>query len=263
MTQAQQKTSDLGVRTASAVVMLAVAGAALWAGGWFWAIFCALVALGVLWEWRGLVVGFAAPGFSQALWILGGIVYVAIAIFVLFNALDELEGVRVVLQIIGAVIGTDIGAYFAGRAIGGPKIAPAISPSKTWAGLVGGMLGASAILGLFSLAWESGLCRVFYPRPVLPPGVFQFDGPCSGIVGFAPPDQLFPLAVIAGSFVAIVAQAGDFFESWMKRRAGVKDSGKLIPGHGGLFDRVDGLLAVCFVMGLLSVIASVYSLVIS
>ncbi len=105
-----------------------------------------------------------------------------------------------------------------GRFIGGPKIAPAISPSKTWAGLFGGMIGAALLLNI----------TVY----------LGFGGPL--------PADLARLAVFGGGF-AIVAQAGDFFESWLKRRAGVKDSGALIPGHGGMFDRVDGMLPVCIV----------------
>jgi phosphatidate cytidylyltransferase len=122
------------------------------------------------------------------------------------------------------VVATDVGAYFAGRAIGGPKIAPAISPSKTWAGLGGGIVGASLV------GWIG-----------------------ARLVGAGEGDELFTGLtdiILFGVLVAVIAQAGDFFESWMKRRAGVKDSGKLIPGHGGLFDRLDGLLAVLFVIAL-------------
>jgi phosphatidate cytidylyltransferase len=209
--------SDLGVRTASAVVMLAVVGADLWLGGWWWTALVALVGLGVLWDWRGLVWRFVANWPGRALWMAGGAVYVGIAAW----TLAELRGdMPAMLRIVLGVIATDIGAYFAGRTIGGPKIAPAISPSKTWAGLLGGMAAAA----------------LFYVGS-----------------GLASPGEL-SLAVLAvlGAAVAIVAQAGDFFESWMKRRAGVKDSGRLIPGHGGLFDRVDGLLAVLFVAGILA-----------
>jgi phosphatidate cytidylyltransferase len=241
---------DLGVRTVSAVVMVAVAGAALWAGGWLWTFFLAAVALGVLWEWRGLVRGFSLPVFRQTLWVASGIAYVTAASLMLWVLRNDFEGAGTVLLIIGAVIGTDIGAYFAGRTIGGPKIAPAISPSKTWAGLFGGMVGASIAAGLIATSWNGSLCEVFYPRPTVP----TFDGPCSGIVTMYPPSSLLPWATIGGSLIAITAQAGDFFESWMKRRAGVKDSGKLLPGHGGLFDRVDGLLAVLFVIGLLNLV---------
>jgi phosphatidate cytidylyltransferase len=129
------------------------------------------------------------------------------------------------IPVLAAVIGTDIGAYFAGRTIGGPKIAPAISPSKTWAGLLGGMIG-SALLFTLAMRYEFGGSR-------------NFDGFQSAIVA-------------AGALIAVVAQAGDFFESWMKRRARVKDSGNLIPGHGGMFDRVDGLLAAAIFAFLLS-----------
>jgi phosphatidate cytidylyltransferase len=126
------------------------------------------------------------------------------------------------------VIATDVGAYFSGRTFGGPKIAPAISPSKTWSGLAGAaVLSALASLGLLLLATG----RIFFDEA-----------------------QVLAQFTLAGVAVAVIAQAGDFFESWMKRRAGVKDSGSLIPGHGGLFDRVDGLLAVLFVAGLLSAI---------
>lgn len=209
------KKSDLGVRTLSAIVMVAVAGTALWLGGGIWAVFVALVALGVLWEWWGLTHAFR----HRALWNLAGLVYVFMAAGTLYILrLDE--GLAAVLLIILTVIATDVGAYFAGRAIGGPKIAPSISPSKTWAGLAGGALAAGLALLL----------------------AVSFTGSPAAVM-------ISPLYLLFGGLVAVVAQAGDFFESWMKRRAGVKDSGNLIPGHGGLLDRVDGLLAVSFLIG--------------
>jgi phosphatidate cytidylyltransferase len=241
---------DLGIRTVSAVVMVAVAGTALWLGGWVWAVFVALVALGVLWEWRGLVRGLSVPVLRRTLWIMSGVVYVASGSTMLVLLRNELEGVGRVLLIVGAVICTDIGAYFVGRTIGGPKIAPTISPSKTWAGLFGGMLGASLAVVAIATAWDADLCEAFYPRTT----EFGLDGPCSGIVKMYPPSHFLLWAIVTGSLIAITAQAGDFFESWMKRRAGVKDSGKLLPGHGGLFDRVDGLIAVLFVIGLVGLL---------
>lgn len=211
------KKSDLGVRTASAVVMLAVVGGDLWLGGWWWNALVVLVAVGVLWEWRGLVWRFVSGWPGRAGWMLGGLIYVGIAAYTLV----ELRGdMHAMLRLVLGVVATDIGAYFAGRTIGGPKIAPAISPSKTWAGLLGGMTASAVVFALSSL---------FAPGPLQPPAL-----------------------ALLGAAVAVVAQAGDFFESWMKRRAGVKDSGRLIPGHGGLFDRVDGLLAVLFVAGFLA-----------
>jgi phosphatidate cytidylyltransferase len=104
---------------------------------------------------------------------------------------------------------TDIFAFFAGRAVGGPKLAPRLSPNKTWAGLIGGMIGAGLA------GWT--VARLF--------------------------DLGFPFLWI-GAPMGAVAQLGDLYESWEKRRAGVKDSGTLLPGHGGVLDRLDGLLAV-------------------
>lgn len=225
MTQPQPKKSDLGVRVASAIVMVAVAGTALWLGGWVWTAFVAAVALGVLWEWWGLVGGLAKASGARLLWNLGGFVYIALAAAVLGLLRIGPDGMRQVLLVLLAVIATDVGAYFAGRAIGGPKIAPAISPSKTWAGLAGGATAAGLTLLL-----------------------------AASLTGDPAAVTVFPLYLLAGLVVAIVAQSGDFFESWMKRRAGVKDSGTLIPGHGGLLDRVDGLVAVCFVIGVVMMV---------
>jgi phosphatidate cytidylyltransferase len=217
--------SDLGVRTASAAVMLAVAGTALWLGGWWWTGLVALVALAVLREWRGLSVGFARSPAARGLWNAAGLVYVGFAATGLaLMRQDPAAGPVLVLAVVGAVIATDIGAYFAGRTFGGPKIAPRISPSKTWSGLIGGMVAAGAWLSLAVPQLCGDACPYGWPN--------------------------FPSLLALGALIAIVAQAGDFFESWMKRRAGVKDSGTLLPGHGGVFDRVDGLLAVTFLLGI-------------
>ena len=229
MIDPQPKKSDLPTRAASAVVMVAVAGAALWLGGWVWTAFAVAVALGVLWEWWGLVAKLTASSVGRAIWMIGGLLYVGLACAALIALrADALGGALLVL---GLVIAVDIGAYFAGRAIGGRKIAPSISPSKTWAGLGGGLLAAAVAWFIF---WVLGASD---------------DIPLSGAIG---------MAAMIGLVVAVVAQAGDFFESWMKRRAGVKDSGNLIPGHGGLFDRVDGLIAVLFLGGVIMAIGSVF-----
>ncbi len=220
------KRSDLGVRTASAVVMLAVAGAALWLGGWWWTVLVMTVAAGVLYEWRALVRAFP-PGLGpQAAWTFGGVVYLALAAAMLMFLRNGEQGLVSVLAVIAMVVATDVGAYFSGRTFGGPKIAPAISPSKTWAGLFGGMLASAAAIALVTWFATAGAA------------------PWRTLVVFA----------AGGAGLAVVAQAGDFCESWMKRRAGVKDSSHLIPGHGGLFDRVDGLLAVSFLIGVLFIV---------
>ena len=233
------KKSDLGTRALSAVVMVAVAGTALWLGGWWWTVFVAAVALGVLWEWVQLASKLSSNRLAYLCWIVGGLIYVGLAALFLVSQRTRANSVDFVLAIVGAVVAVDIGAYFAGRTFGGPKIAPAISPSKTWTGLAGGIIAATFVA--FWTIMASGLC--YYDGP---PVWF----PCLpfGWVGWA---EFLMSSAILGAGVAVVAQAGDFFESWMKRKAGVKDSGDLIPGHGGLFDRTDGLLAVCFVLGLL------------
>ena len=219
---ADGKKSDLPVRAASAAAMLLVAGGALWLGGVFWTLFVALVAAGVLWEWWGLTSKFA-PGLPQRMaWMVGGLIYVGLAALMMavLRIFPAPAAQVLLLAVIIAVIGTDVGAYFTGRTLGGPKIAPAISPSKTWSGLAGGMIGAILALVLVTYNAEG------------------FDD-----LGWK---------VLAGMALALIAQTGDFFESWMKRRAGVKDSSNLIPGHGGLFDRADGLLAVMFALGLIT-----------
>lgn len=228
----KQNVSDLPVRLGSAVVMLVISAGALWLGGWVWTGFVGVLALGVLWEWNRLVSRFGASTIAETLWFFGGVVYIGGAAVMMVAARNGLQSffpgspyvgyppLVVLLQFLLPVISVDVGAYFAGRAIGGPKIAPKISPSKTWAGLGGGALAA----GLLAV----GVHLIFNSAAFSPGGI--------------------ALAMLSGLLTAVVAQSGDFFESWMKRRAGVKDSSNLIPGHGGLFDRLDGFLAVFFML---------------
>jgi phosphatidate cytidylyltransferase len=213
MAEAARK-SDLAIRTVSAVVMLAIAGTALYMGGTVFTFFVALVAFTVVLEWRNIVVKFPESEFAKGVWMACGGLYAAFAC----AAVLMLYPSGIFILVLAGVIGTDIGAYFAGRAIGGPKIAPKISPSKTWAGLIGGMVGATVVFWLMEMLLRRAGAS-FY---------ISSKG-----------------SVVFGICTAIIAQTGDFFESWMKRRAGVKDSGNLLPGHGGMFDRVDGLLPVC------------------
>jgi phosphatidate cytidylyltransferase len=226
--------SDLGVRALSAVVMVAVAGTALWLGGWVWTALVAAIAVGVLWEWRQLVRGFASTPARRGMWNGFGFIYVAIAAGMLLFLRSEFFAPFTVAVVLAAVIATDIGAYFAGRAIGGPKIAPSISPSKTWAGLGGGMIASALVLAFAVGTARYGLAGMM-------------GGNRDAMASYFSHETME--ATLGGAVTAIVAQGGDFFESWMKRRAGVKDSGTLLPGHGGLFDRLDGLLAVLAVGG--------------
>ena len=152
-----------------------------------------------------------------------GVLYCGLPVLALVIIRRQHEGVVFALWALALVWMCDIGAYFAGRAIGGPKLAPRVSPNKTWAGLIGGVILAG-LFGAF-MHWAYGL----------------------------------PLRMtLATPLLAIVAQAGDLYESWLKRRAGVKDSGNILPGHGGVMDRLDGLVPVAPLAALLVVLPHFY-----
>jgi phosphatidate cytidylyltransferase len=155
-------------------------------------------------------------------WLGMGALYVGLpCLAILWLRKQPDGGLATLLWLFALVWATDTGAYLAGRLIGGPKLAPTISPNKTWAGLGGGV-AAAALVGLAAY-W------------LLPAGNSPW------------------LAAISGA-LALVEQAGDLFESAAKRQAGVKDSSNLIPGHGGALDRLDGLLAVSVAVAIISVV---------
>jgi phosphatidate cytidylyltransferase len=228
----QKPQKDLKVRTLSALVMVIVAGGTIWIGGAVFTLFVTFIVMGLLWEFWGLVHRITKNISARIIWMVGGTAYIGTAAWQLVSIRNTNDGDPYLLPvIIAAVVAVDVGAYFAGRAIGGPKVAPKISPSKTWAGLFGGAVGGAVVAGIYML-YAFGLTEGFAENPM-----------ASTFWIFVP---------LSGAAIAIIAQMGDFFESWMKRRAGVKDSGKIIPGHGGLFDRVDGLLSVLFVTAIIS-----------
>lgn len=213
---AKGKNADLPVRAGSALVMVAVAGLAFWLGSIWLDLFIAGVAFATLVEFVILVLKATQRQGARLAAITAGAIYIGLAGYALISF-----PLIMVIGVIGAVVFVDTFAYFFGRTIGGPKIAPAISPSKTWAGLLGGTVGATI--------WVFGI--LFF--------VASVDGPVwSGRLQ----DwlQLFGI----GAAIAVAAQAGDFLESWIKRKAKVKDSSNLIPGHGGVFDRTDGIIPV-------------------
>lgn len=152
-------------------------------------------------------------------------------------------GLALFLFLMLAIWATDIGAYAAGRSIGGPKLAPRISPKKTWAGLIGGMVSAATLGGLFGAA-QSG---DWLPGWLVPPAATDV------------PHVVHTTAVLAyafiGALIAVAGQVGDLFESHMKRRVDVKDSSHLIPGHGGILDRIDGLLFAAPLYALFELVA--------
>lgn len=201
--------AELKVRAISGVILALLLLYVVWQGGWLFHLFMLLAAMLMVKEWNSLTES-DGPG-----WRVAGMFYAAVPCASLIwlrehdFASDLQGGAHTALYLFFVVWATDIGAYFAGRQIGGPKLAPAISPGKTWAGLGGGIVAAMLI---------GGAAHSFTPFP-----------------------QSLWLCMVMGAVLAVVAQAGDLFESWLKRRAGVKDSGTLIPGHGGLLDRIDGL----------------------
>ena len=160
---------------------------------------------------------------ASAIWASAGVVYLSLPMLAMvwLRAVPQV-GLTMLLWLFFVVWATDIMAYFVGRQIGGRRLAPSISPGKTWAGLWGGMAGAAVVGAAFAL-----------------------------LVG---PFRLLPSIILAAG-LACVAQFGDLVESALKRQAGVKDSGGLIPGHGGLFDRLDGLLFAAPVLALVALIA--------
>jgi phosphatidate cytidylyltransferase len=167
-------------------------------------------ALVVLLVGAPLAAGLAARCSLPPLWTGLGVLYLGLPLVALIwlRSIADI-GLLLLIWLLIVVWTTDTAAYFAGRHLGGPRLAPRISPSKTWSGLCGGVLGAG-VIGMLAAA----------------------------MAGFERPLQ----AGWVGAVLAVVAQAGDLAESALKRRAGVKDSGSMIPGHGGLLDRVDGLL---------------------
>jgi len=251
---AAAKWGDLGVRTLSAAVLIPAVLADVWVGGIWFHLFVALIGILMALEWvtivhrasplqfalhaagamcgallpldiglqggllaiavlallSAAVAAFEEPGGAK--WRYLGVIYVSVPpIALVMLREDPAHGIAAIVFVMLMVWAADTFAYFAGRIIGGPKLAPRISPKKTWAGLGGAMAG-SAVAAL-AVAYALGL------------------------------GALAVLVVIA-AVLAIVEQGGDLFKSAMKRHYGVKDSGRLIPGHGGVIDRVDGLVAV-------------------
>jgi phosphatidate cytidylyltransferase len=263
MTSNPTRWADLGLRVLSAAVLAPLALGCIWVGRGAFAALVALIVVGLSYEWLGLcghrssaraIVPFALLPCSVALTELGGAAWAVLLLIVATAAgitpargmsparplafgipylglaavalvwlrrQPESGGVNVIVLLL-VVWASDIGAYVFGRALGGPRLAPSISPGKTWSGAVGGLLTAAAVGLLASLILGHG-------PPVWRPVVF---------------------AVLIG----VVGQAGDLFESRLKRHFGVKDSGTIIPGHGGLLDRMDAVLTAAPVAALLALI---------
>lgn len=194
--------SELAIRTLTGLILMVAALLTAFEGGYLFAVVVAALATAMFYEWTRLVRGWGAASY------LAGIPYTLLPALALLW-IRERAGIDLLLWVFIVTWSTDIGAYFAGRKFGHRKLAPSISPGKTFEGLYGGIAAAT----LFGAVWAFA---VALPLP------------------------LFALAPL----FAVAAQAGDLFESSLKRRAGVKDSGAWLPGHGGLLDRLDGLVPV-------------------
>jgi phosphatidate cytidylyltransferase len=196
----------LVTRVLSAIVLAPIAVAAVYFGGWPFALFWFIAAAIALWEWVRLV-----GGFGNSAWAFAGVVYAAllfIAPFILRN--DPAHGMRAIFALFAIVWTTDIAGYFVGRAVGGPKLAPSISPKKTWSGAIAGLVGSMIVTAIAA----------------------KFLTSTSTIA-----------LVLVTALLSVVSQAGDLGESALKRRFNVKDSSQVIPGHGGVLDRLDGFWA--------------------
>jgi phosphatidate cytidylyltransferase len=260
---AASSANNLKIRIVSALVLAPLALAAVWLGSPYLPVLVVAAAAGMGWEWARLSGGswrppaalmvaapFAAAAFSglghirlaiaasligalgvwglarmrgwkEPFWPGAGTLYLALA-SASFLWISGLAGGRAsVVWLLALVWASDIGAYAAGRVFGGPKLAPRLSPNKTWAGFFGGLAGSGLV------------------------------GVASASLAHAPVALLLPVSLALG----LAAQAGDLIESLAKRRYGVKDAGQLIPGHGGLLDRLDSLLAAALALGLLARLA--------
>jgi phosphatidate cytidylyltransferase len=252
---------DLVRRIISALALAALALVSAIAGGALFVLFWALAALVVYWEWSAivapgavvvtaagilaltlaafaawagqfsatiavLVAGAAAAALAATgrprVWAGAGVLYAGVALLApAVLRRDTTRGLVAILFLFAVVWATDTLGYFVGRALDGPKLAPRVSPNKTWSGAAGGACGA-VLAGI-------------------------------GVMRAAGVDALVGIAAVA-LILSIVAQGGDLFESFVKRRFGVKDSSRVIPGHGGLMDRLDGFIVAAGVAALVGLL---------
>jgi phosphatidate cytidylyltransferase len=218
---APDRFAGLWVRVVSALILAAIGGTAIWFDAPWVDLLVAMATVLMVGEWRRICGGWRHP-----VWLVSGLIYISAAIVgFLYLRHEPLWGLETALWLVVVVAASDIGAFFTGKLIGGPRLAPTISPGKTWSGFFGGMAVAGLAAAVFS-AYVGG-------------------------------DTLEVSAY--GLVIAVVSQAGDLLESAVKRRFGFKDAGRVIPGHGGLLDRVDGLAAATLLLSLLRLLQNGYA----
>lgn len=203
--------SELALRIVSSLVLAAIAVLAAWYGGFPYLLLWLVAAVLILWEW-GKMCAF------RPAWLAAGLAYAGIFLAAMLLLRNGPLGRVAIFWLFGLIWAADTAAYFGGRLIGGVKLWPAVSPGKTWAGAIAGTF-AGIVAGLLVLAAEG-----------LP---------------------LHPMHAVLGFLIVVAAQLGDLLESAVKRHFGVKDTSRLIPGHGGVMDRCDSLAAASAVALLL------------
>lgn len=222
--QGKKTGSNLLLRIAAAAVLVPVALAAAWLGGWVFAIFIAMLGLIMAQEWTAMVLFGSSDRSTKYKWMIIGIPYIVLPLIALITLRsDPVYGLTAIILIFACVWTADTLAYFAGRTFGGPKLMPSVSPNKTWSGFFGAVFG-----GLLAAVL-----------------VFKFSGLNN-----------LPIAALLGAAIGGLEQGGDLFESAAKRKFGIKDSGSIIPGHGGVLDRVDGLIAAAVAAWLFGTVRS-------
>lgn len=215
---------QLRMRVISAGILIPLVLFIVWMGGLYYDALILVAAILMSFEWNTVMssetVEPLSPS-SKKIWHGVGIVYVMLFSLPLMYLRDLEQGFGVILLLLLLIWATDIAAYFTGKLVGGPKIWPRISPKKTWSGLFGGMVAAGLVAMLATAIFSAQNVAVMF---------------------------------LWGAVLAFVAQVGDFLESWIKRRFDVKDSGGLIPGHGGIMDRMDGFVTVAPIFALIVIL---------
>jgi phosphatidate cytidylyltransferase len=205
--------SSLKLRVISSVILIPIVTFIIYIGGDIFNAFVGLCVGVALYEWIHITRHMRLPNKRlKTLMIVSGICYLSISLYEMMTLRQQSDGLYFTLIFLACIWASDSGAYLFGKTIGGKKMCPNISPNKTWAGYVGALLSPVIIL-------MAGMI-LFFDRP------FFFDA----------------TTILFGILIGIAAQSGDLLISYMKRRATLKDTGALIPGHGGILDRIDALL---------------------